>query len=259
MHAEEHNIHYMKPNMKLESQSLLITGGTSGIGYQLVKQLADKNKKIIVIARDKNKLHALNDEFKNLFCYECALEDHHQLTITLAAITRQHPEINVIINNAGIQFTPMLNDADFVQESIEKEIAVNLTAPIFICASFIKLWKIHQQPAAIVNITSGLAFYPKKNSAVYCATKAGLHNFTKSLGYQLENTSISVHEAILPLVDTPMTQEHDAKKITPAYAAQEIIHGIEKNRTEIFIGKTKFIPLLSRLSPGLIAAILKSA
>lgn len=245
--------------MLLESKNILVTGGTSGIGYQLVKQLSARNNKIIVIARDENKLRALHDEFKNIYCYNCSLADRNQLMTTLDTIISQHSDINVIINNAGIQFTPMLTARDFVIDHIDEEIAVNLTAPILICAFFIKLWAMHLQPSTIVNITSGLAFYPKKNSAVYCSTKAGLRNFTKSLRYQLENTVISVHEAILPLVDTPMTRDRSATKIASNYAAKEIIKGVENNRAEIFIGKTKFIPLLSRLSPRLIAAILKSA
>jgi uncharacterized oxidoreductase len=245
--------------MILESKNILITGGTSGIGYQLVKQLAARNNKIIVIARDENKLCALRDEFKSIYCYNCSLADRNQLMTILDTIINQHPDINLIINNAGIQFTLMLTDGDFVIDHIDEEIAVNLTAPIIICAFFIKLWTMRLQPSSIVNITSGLAFYPKKKSAVYCATKAGLRNFTKSLRYQLENTSVSVHEAILPLVDTPMTHGRSAKKITPLYAAQEIIKGVENNRAEIFVGKTKFIPLLARLSPKLMAAILKSA
>jgi len=245
--------------MLLESKNILVTGGSSGIGYQLVKQLSARNNKIIVIARDEDKLRVLHDEFKNIYCYNCSLADRNQLIKALDTIISQHQDINVIINNAGIQFTPMLTDGDFVIDHIDEEIAVNLTAPIIICAFFIKLWAMRLQPSAIINITSGLAFYPKKNSAVYCATKAGLRNFTKSLRYQLENTVISVHEAILPLVDTPMTRDRSAKKIAPNYAAKEIIKGIENNRAEIFVGKTKFIPLLSRLSPRLIAAILKSA
>lgn len=245
--------------MLLESQTILITGGTSGIGYQLVKKLATRKNKIIVIARDENKLHALHKEFPTISCHQCSLADRNQLTTTLNTITSQHQDISVIINNAGIQFTPMLTDMDFVMDHIDEEISVNLTAPIRICAFFISLWAKRQQPAAIINITSGLAFYPKKKSAVYCATKAGLRNFTTSLRYQLENTPINAHEAILPLVDTPMTHGRSAKKITPTYAAQEIIKGIENNRAEIFIGKTKFIPLFARLSPKLMAAILKSA
>lgn len=245
--------------MLLESQTILITGGTSGVGYQLVKQLAARKNKIIVLARDENKLRALHNELPTISCYQCSLADHNQLITTLNTITSQYRDISVLINNAGIQFTPMLTDIDFVMDNIDEEISINLTAPIIICAFFVSLWAKRHQPSAIINITSGLAFYPKKNSAVYCATKAGLRNFTTSLRYQLENTPINVHEAILPLVDTPMTHGRSAKKITPAYAAQEIIKGIENNRAEIFIGKTKFIPLLARLSPKLMAAILKSA
>lgn len=244
--------------MKLQNRTLLITGGTSGIGYALVKQLAQINETIVVIASNSSKLEKLREEFTNIYTYCCPLDNKTALLNTLREIINNHPKISVVINNAGIQVTPTFLDGDFSFNSIEHEIAVNLTAPIHICAIMLNPLLNLNEPAAIVNITSGLGLYPKKNSAVYCATKAGLRNLTQSLRYQLEDTSINVFEAIMPLVDTPMTHGRGKGKMSPANAASAIIKGIENDTQEIYVGKAKLIPLVSRISPRLMAAIMKA-
>lgn len=244
--------------MKLQDRTLLITGGTSGIGYALVRQLAPVNRSIIVIASNAEKLRRLGEEFSNVRTYCCSLEDASALQRTVSEIIHAHPDMSVVINNAGIQVTPKLLDDDFDYDSIEKEISINLAAPIKICALVVHPLLNLKKPAAIVNVTSGLAIYPKIQSAVYCATKAGLRNFTRSFRYQLEQTQINVIEAILPLVDTPMTYGRGNGKMSPERAARAIICGVENNRAEIYVGKAKLIPLVARISPRLMAAILKS-
>lgn len=244
--------------MKLQDRTLLITGGTSGIGYALVKQLAPVNRAIIVIASNAEKLQRLGGEFSNVHTYCCSLEDATVLQHTVHEIIHAHPDISVVINNAGVQVTPTFLDSDFDYDSIEREISINLTAPIKLCALMIHPLVNTKAPAAIVNVTSGLAIYPKTHSAVYCATKAGLRNFTRSFRYQLEQTQINVIEAILPLVDTPMTHGRGKGKMSPERAARAIISGIENNRAEIYVGKAKLIPFVARISPRLMAAILKS-
>lgn len=244
--------------MKLQDRKILITGGTSGIGYALVKQLTQANNAIVVIASNMQKLKKLRADLTNVHTYCCALEHTTSLLKIIAEITSAHPQISVVINNAGIQATHTFLDGDFNFDSIENEIAVNLIAPIKICAMMLKPMLNLKEAAAIVNITSGLGLYPKKNSAVYCATKAGLHNFTQSFRYQLEKTPIQVFEAIMPLVDTPMSHGRGKGKISPDSAARAIIKGIESDTKEIYIGKAKLIPLVSRISPSLMAAIMKS-
>lgn len=244
--------------MKLAGKKILITGGTSGIGYALVQSLAAKNNDIIVIARNPINLEKVKSEFPNVRTYKCSLGNKIDLETTFSEIVDNHPDISVVINNAGIQATPTFLDKDFNFDSIENEINVNLIAPIRICALMLGPLLNLKTPAAIVNITSGLGLYPKKNSAVYCATKAGLHNFTQSFRYQLEETQVNVFEAIMPLVDTPMTHGRGKGKISPDSAANAIIKGIEDNDEEIYVGKTKLIPLVSRISPNLMAAIMKA-
>lgn len=244
--------------MKLQDRTLLITGGTSGIGYALVKKLASENKSIIVIARNPIHLEKVRNEISNVYTYKCSLSDKIDLEKTFSEIINNHPDISVVINNAGIQETPTFLDKDFSFDSIENEISINLASPIKICALMLGPLLNLKAPAAIVNITSGLGLYPKKNSAVYCATKAGLRNFTQSFRYQLEETPIKVFEAIMPLVDTPMTQGRGKGKISPDHAADAIIKGIENDDEEIYVGKAKLIPLVSRISPRLMAAIMKA-
>ena len=134
---------------------------------------------------------------------------------------------------------------------------MNLQAPLLLSALLIRYWQSQNRECSIVNISSELAIFPKISAAVYCATKSALHNFSISLGYQLEDTGIRVHEAILPLADTPMTNGQNGEKISADSAAQEIIIGICKRRKFIYVGKTKWVPIMALISPVFIAKILK--
>ena len=244
--------------MKLQDRTILITGGTSGIGRELVNQLVSKNNKIIVISRNPVSLDCLNKEFPNVKTYQCSLANGMEIERSITDICKDFPEVSVVINNAGIQETPTFLDKNFCYAGIENEVNINLIAPIKICALMLGNLLGLQDTAAFVNVSSGLALFPKKTSAVYCATKAGIHNFSRSLRYQLEDTNVQVYEAILPIVDTPMTEGRGKGKISPQKAAHEIISGVEKGDEEIYIGKSRFIPLLSRISPSLMARIMKS-
>ena len=113
---------------------------------------------------------------------------------------------------------------------MEAEVAINLMAPALLAHAVLPALRRHGKQAAIINISSGLAYLPKEQSALYCATKAGLSNFTQSLRYQLEQEGVLVSEVILPLVDTPMTKGRGMGKITAATAAQAILAGIENRR-----------------------------
>jgi uncharacterized oxidoreductase len=214
---------------------------------------------VIVLGRNPEKLARLTDEFNNVCTYQCALEDGESLEGTLSAVKRAFPAISVVINNAGIQETAQLTSEKFRYSSIDNEIAINLTAPIKICSLMLMPMLTLGSEAAFVNVTSGLALFPKTSSAVYCATKSALRSFSISLRYQLEGTQVSVHEAILPLVDTPMTEGRGKGKLSPIKVATDITHGVERGKSEIFIGKAKLIPVLSRISPALMASIMKSS
>lgn len=244
--------------MKIADRTVLITGGTSGIGLELVRQLAPVNKCVIVISRNHERLQALRDEFKSVVTYPCSIDNTSDLENTISEVINDHPEVSVVFNNAGIQETPKFLDKTFSYYSIDQEIAVNLAAPIKICALMLSPMMNVNMASAFVNISSGLALFPKSTSAVYCATKAAIHNFSRGLRYQLEGTSVKVYEAILPLVETAMTEGRGKGKMKAQDAAKAIISGVEKGQLEIYVGKAKMIPLLARVSPSLMAKIMKS-
>lgn len=245
--------------MQLKDRTILVTGGTSGIGREIVAQLAPVNKTIIVIATNPVKLDELKNNYENVVTYQCSLAKKMEVEETIGDIVERYKDLTVVVNNAGIQMTPMFHEKEFSFDSIDTEVTINLTAQIWISALTLGHFLNLDASATYINVTSGLGLYPKKNSAVYCATKAGLLNFTRSFRYQLEATPIKAHAAILPLVDTPMTEGRGKGKISAKQAASEIIEGVEKGKEDIYVGKTKLMPMLSRVSPTLMASIMKSA
>ena len=242
----------------LESpQTILITGGTSGIGLALVEQLYDEGHNIITVARNASSLKHLANRHPNLSCYPCDLSSRQQVEELCNNIVKNHSDLNIAINNAGIQHTPTFVDNDFSFDSIEHETRVNFLAPTWITCLLLPVLINQDSPSAIVNISTGLALAPKANSAVYCATKSAIHSFSQSLRYQLADTNVRVMEVILPLVDTPMTAGRGSKKLTSGYAAAHIIRGIKCEKSEIYIGKARMLPFMLRIAPSLIKKILR--
>lgn len=244
--------------MDLRNRTVLITGGTSGIGAELVALLAPHNDKIIILGRHRERMQGIVDQHDNVDGHVVYLEHPSEWVPTWEAILETYPNLSVVINNAAVQYVPLISTDEFSLDSVSVELTVNLQAPITICALTLRHFLGQDGPTAFVNITSGLAFYPKTTSSVYCATKAALHSFSQSFRYQTEGTNVSVIEAVLPLVDTPMTAGRGTHKLAPDVVAQQIIQGIERGNEEIYVGKARFIPILSRIWPSLIKRILKN-
>ncbi len=243
--------------MELKDKTILITGGTSGIGLELVRRLKERGNKMVVLGRSRQKLDDLNNRFGAINTYVCDLSRQTQVEQAMDDVIKHHPGISVLINNAAVQLPPAFTSDDFDFDGIGFQITTNLTAPLWISSLLLAGTLLSQRQAVIVNVSSGLAFYPKTESAIYCATKAALHSVSQSLRYQLEKTPVRVAEVILPLVDTPMTEGRGSGKITAEAAARDIIAGIEAGRDEIYIAKARLLPLLLRLAPRLVKNMMK--
>ena len=247
--------------MELKNKTILITGGTSGIGQELTYQLMDQDNEVIVLARSEHKLRKLERYARSTGhaakVYQCDLSRQHQIEQVVDDIVKHHPNISVLINNAAVQFTPTFISDDFDFDSIGFEITTNLTAPMWLTSLLLSGALLQQDEAVIVNMSSGLAFAPKTESAVYCATKAALHNFSQGLRYQLADTPVNVVEVLLPLVETPMTEGRGTGKLAAFDVAFDIIKGIEAGHDEIYLGKARLLPWMMRLAPGLIQNILR--
>ena len=143
-------------------------------------------------------------------------------------------------------------------EKLDEEININFRAVVHLTKLFMPILKKAPE-AAIVNVSSFLGIVPKKSAPGYCATKAALHAFSKSLRYQFENTSIKIFEIITPLVDTNMTKgrESDMKKLSPESLAIEVLRNLDSDTYEIRPGRTKVVLFLNRLFPSLAEKIAK--
>ncbi len=242
--------------MQLKQKTIVISGGTSGIGRAMVDQLASHNQ-LIVVARNESKLNELVKIYPKAISYACHLANLDEVASTADLIAKNHPKIDLLINNAAIQFTPTFLDDDFRYETIKQEININFTSICSLIYLLLPCLLDEKRRAIILNVNSGLALTPKTNSAIYCATKGGLNILSQSLRYQLKSTNIRVLQAMMPLVDTPMTTGRGSGKISASKAAAAIIHGIEKEIAEHYIGKAKLLKFIYRLSPTLAKNILK--
>lgn len=235
--------------MKLENKTIVLTGGSSGVGREILCQLGSRCT-IVNLSRSAPDEAALSEGLRCIHI-PTDLSDASSVADAIVHITRGFPEgIDGLINCAAVQFTPRLTDPAFDSAGIAKEIAINLTSPIGLVAGLLE--SLQKRPESfILNVNSGLGIVPKRESAVYCATKAGLDNFTRGLRAQLRGSDVRVLQAFLPLVDTPMTEGRGNGKLSPQEVARQIISGIESGRADNDIGKVKFLRVLHRLSPAL--------
>lgn len=243
--------------MNTSGNTILITGGSSGIGLSMAQKLLALNNKVIITGRDKNKLTAIQQKMPGLYIYAGDLAWNDGIHDLVEHIRQQHPELNILINNAGVQFNYTFLSEPDLTDKIDYEILSNLAAPIKLTAQLIPTL-LTNRAAAIINISSALWLAPKKSAAVYCATKAGIHSYTKALRFQLEGTPLKVFEIIPPLVDTPMTAGRGKSKMSSDELAGYIIRSLAANRYEAYIGKSRLLKIINRLIPSLAERIMKN-
>ena len=188
--------------MNLSGNTILVTGGASGIGLALAKRFLDHDNEVIVCGRREDWLMRAKDEMPRLNTYVCDVSDVSEREKLVLWTTREFPAVNVLVNNAGIQRRIDLTSEE-EWETTRSEIQINLDAPIHLTQLFYRHFA-QRETAAFMNVTSGLSFMPLANVPIYCATKAALHSFTLSLRWQLKETHIRVVEIIPPAVDTDL-------------------------------------------------------
>ncbi|GMU95074.1 SDR family oxidoreductase [Ignavibacterium album] len=191
--------------------TVLITGGSSGIGLALEKRFLAFNNKVIITGRDKAKLEQIKNEFPEITIFAGDLSDENSLVLY---VERQHSNLNILINNAAVQYNFNFIDEPNSNHKIDYEISTNSTAPVKLTSLLLPLL-LKNKNSAVINVSNGLFIAPKKSASVYCATKSAIHSFSKTLRYQLEEKGIKAFELIPALVETPMTAGRGKLKIAP--------------------------------------------
>ena len=188
--------------MQTSSNTVLVTGGASGIGLAIAERFLRAGSEVLICGRDKDKLAAAKEKHPKLHIRVCDVSSEAKRTQLFSWATTSFPALNVLVNNAGIQRRVDLSKAE-PWEQTRQELLINVEAPIHLSMLFIAHLAKQQNPA-IINITSGLSFTPLANVPVYSAAKAALHSFTLSLRHQLEKTPIKVIEIAPPAVNTDL-------------------------------------------------------
>jgi uncharacterized oxidoreductase len=232
--------------MRYQHRTILITGGATGIGLALAKRFVAAQNTVIVCGRRVEKLTEAQHEIPQLHTLPCDLAvESDRITLHQEVLSR-FPNLDVLINNAGIQNRPppLTTPQDWLQH--RREIATNLEAPLHLAMLFIPHF-MEKPTAAIMNVSSGLAFSPLAFMGTYCATKAALHSFTLSLRHQLRNTAISVVEIIPPKVHTDLggVGLHDDGAPLDAFA-DSAFESINKGHLEFGYGFSEKNRLASR-------------
>ncbi|MFW9929582.1 MAG: SDR family oxidoreductase [Candidatus Thorarchaeota archaeon] len=214
--------------MKNSGNKVLITGGGTGIGLSLAVSFLEAGNDVLICGRRESRLKEAQEKYPKLDIKVCDVTKESDRKFLYEYVKTKF-KMNILVNNAGIQrdidLTKGLDDLIHGED----EIIVNLSAPIHLSALFIPLLK-ETKDSYIINVSSGLGFVPAARMPVYCATKAGLHSFTKSLRQQLLRTNIKVIEVIPPAVDTELNPEGRKKRGSQSFgvSADEFVSAIMK-------------------------------
>ena len=192
--------------MKTTGNTMLFTGGTSGIGLGLALRFAAAGNTVVVAGRRKQLLDAIVAEHPGISAVELDVADPASIAAAYEAVSRSHPELDVLVNMAGIMLPEDLRDPGHLAVA-EATVTTNLLGPIRVLNAFLPLL-LRQDEAAVVNVSSGLAFVPLPVTPTYNATKAAIHSWTQSLRVQLAGTGVQVVELVPPAVRTDLMPGH---------------------------------------------------
>ncbi len=224
--------------MEIKNKTILVTGGGSGIGYATAKFLKEKGNRIIISGRTVEKLEkAANDLGVDYIA--CDVTDPDAVKELVSNLEANYDDLSVLINNAGVGFVYKLGEGANAVEKARQEFETNYFAPVRLIEALLPLLK-KQAEAAIVNITSNVAFHPLVVLPTYSDAKTALHSHSVALRLTLStDTNIKVFEVMPSLINTDATKDMGGEQhgLPPIVVAQDIYNGINEDRYDIFVGE----------------------
>ena len=235
--------------MNITGKTILITGGGSGIGLEIAKLLSAKGNKVIITGRTEAKLQQAAAQVENVSIIAADITDEASVEKLVAQINKEYGKLDILINNAGATYVYNLADATDTNQKAKDEFETNFFSILNLTDKLLPVLKV-QNEAAIVNVSSILAFVPAGRIPTYSASKAALHSYTQSLRFALADTGVKVFELMPPLVNTDFSKDIGGEKgIHPNVVAQGLIDAFEKDEYQIHIGDTEYVYQLSLSSP----------
>jgi len=194
------------PSLYANMKTIIVTGATSGIGQVLAESLHHEGKKVIICGRRQTRLDEIVKNHKGIIAYHLDVANRDSCENFTKTVIKEHPDVDTLINNAGIQKTLNFEKGGLSEADWDEEIAINIQGVIRLTNLFLPHFQ-KKDHAAIVNVSSGLAISPFAAYPVYCASKAFLHSFSRSLRHQLRNTPVRVVEIIPPVVESDLNPQ----------------------------------------------------
>src|SRR6476620_6438628 len=221
--------------MKLSNNKMLITGGASGIGLGLTERFIGEKNSVIICGRREEALKSVAGKFPTVITKICDLESEEDRNELYSWIAENHPDLNVLVNNAGIQNWMNVSDSSFYQKA-KSELEINILAPLHLTNMFMNLPSLK----TVINVTSGLAFVPLARVPVYCGTKAFMRSFTLSLRHLLQANGIEVIEMIPPALNTDLGGKgiHDSYPPVKDFV-ESIFNQLKEGKTELTFGTSE--------------------
>ena len=239
--------------MKLTGRTILITGGSAGIGLAFALKFLDLGNQVIVTGRRQAVLDEVKAKYPKLHTIQSDVADRAQIIALAARVKADFPKLDVLMNNAGILVYKNLKAPVADLADLMTEMNVNVGGVVGMTSAFIDILTANK--GTVINVSSGLAFVPLPAAPIYSATKAAIHSYTQSLRFQLEETGVEVIEIMPPAVRTDMTTElgeGGASLITTDELVKHSFASLKSGALEIHPGQTKQLALLRRLAPGFI-------
>jgi uncharacterized oxidoreductase len=239
--------------MILSGRTILITGGSAGIGLAFALKFVELGNEVIVTGRRKSVLEEVKKRHPKLHTIQSDVADPAQIATLATRVKAEFPKLDVLMNNAGIMLYKNLKAPAADLAGLTAEMNINVGGVIGMTSSFIDILTANK--GTVINVSSGLAFVPLPAAPIYSATKAAIHSYTQSLRFQLEETGVEIIELMPPAVKTDMTaafSEGGASLITTDELVKQSFASLKAGALEIRPGQSKTLARMRRLAPGFI-------
>jgi uncharacterized oxidoreductase len=239
--------------MKLTGRTILITGGSAGIGLAFALKFLELGNEVIVTGRRQALLDQVKAKHPKLHTIQSDVADPAQIAALAARAKSDFPKLDVLMNNAGIMLYKNLRAPAADLAGLMAEMNVNVGGVITTTSAFMDILKANK--GTVINTSSALAFVPLPSAPIYSATKAAIHSYTQSLRFQLEETGVEVIELMPPGVKTDMTvelAEGGVSVITTDELVKQSFAALKTGAFEIRPGQSKQLAFMRRLAPDFI-------
>src|SRR2546430_3047743 len=240
--------------MKITGRTILITGGSAGIGLAFALKFLELGNQVIVTGRRQTVLDEVKAKYPKLHTIQGDVADPVQIASLATRVKAEYPRLDVLMNNAGIMLHKNLKVPAADLDGLMAEMNINVGGVIRMTSAFIDTLSANK--GTVINVSSGLAFVPLPSAPIYCATKAAIHSYTQSLRFQLEESGVEVIELMPPAVKTDMTVElaegGSVSVITTDELVKQSFAAFKVGAVEIRPGQSKQLAFMRRLAPDFI-------